>query len=519
MAIDLFWTVALLLIFDILFYRSGLGLNFALGLAATTLALWVTHPNVRDKRIAYRLSFAVGGLALAAAIDYGPLVLHLGTALTIALALTMREGWIPSPRDWSRRFGHVLLRGWFSAPRDAFRALRIRERRMVRRPAGSHLDLRQTAIIGAIGFVFSLLFALANPIFADFVGRSTDWLTRRIAFSRILFWIFLSGWVWALLRFRARLKAPKTRPIPGLAIRRLDPSYTLGCLWMCNGIFAINSGLDLFYLWGEAPLPDGMTYAQFAHRGAYLLVLTALLAAAFILTMTPRREDGAAAPRIRGLLHLWTFQNVLLTCSSMRRLWIYVDAYQLTRLRLAAAIWMALVAMGLILIFWSRWRHRDNRWLVIANCRVCFAVLYFCCFFDFEGFISNYNATNALARSKALPDLQYFRVLGPKSLPAVDRLLDEGRFDASQRLQLTFVREDLLQEASKWNEDWRTRTLRSLNIWTRWYARLPDEPRAAGEPPPARATNAAMPLDGSRAEPGKREIEREGQTQDPFPND
>ena len=52
----------------------------------------------------------------------------------------------------------------------------------------------------------------------------------------------------------------------------------------------MQTGLDLAYLWGGLALPDGMSHAEYAHRGAYPLVVTALLAAGFVLiAMRPER--------------------------------------------------------------------------------------------------------------------------------------------------------------------------------------------------------------------------------------
>nr|WP_280526934.1 ATP-binding protein [Rhizobium ruizarguesonis] len=55
-----------------------------------------------------------------------------------------------------------------------------------------------------------------------------------------------------------------------------------------NALFAVQTLLDLVYLWGGADLPDHMSHAEYAHRGAYPLIATALLAAGFILV----RDDG-----------------------------------------------------------------------------------------------------------------------------------------------------------------------------------------------------------------------------------
>ena len=54
-------------------------------------------------------------------------------------------------------------------------------------------------------------------------------------------------------------------------------------LFTFNAIFAIQNGLDIAFLWSGAALPEGVTLAEYAHRGAYPLIATALLAGLFVL--------------------------------------------------------------------------------------------------------------------------------------------------------------------------------------------------------------------------------------------
>ncbi len=64
------------------------------------------------------------------------------------------------------------------------------------------------------------------------------------------------------------------------------------------------------------------------------------------------RPGGAAEQSkvIRPLVYLWVAQNVMLVISSILRLDLYVQTYLLTYWRVAAFIWMLLVAAGLLFI-------------------------------------------------------------------------------------------------------------------------------------------------------------------------
>ena len=195
---------------------------------------------------------------------------------------------------------------------------------------------------------------------------------------------------------------------------------------MFNIVFAVQISLDATYLIGGATLPEGMTYASYAHRGAYTLIFTALLAAAFVLFATRPGSHSGASKRVRSLVLAWTAQNVLLVAFSIQRLWIYVDVYALTYWRIAAFIWMALVLIGLILIVAKLLRQLTNRWLVSSNLISLCAVLYLTSLTNVPGVIADFNVRAALQPQAVPLDAGYLYTLGPAALPAIDRLLQSG---------------------------------------------------------------------------------------------
>ena len=166
-------------------------------------------------------------------------------------------------------------------------------------------------------------------------------------------------------------------------------------LILFNVMFALQSALDLTYLWGGASLPNGMTYAHYAHRGAYPLIATALLAAGFVLIAMRPGGPAEQSRLIRPLVLLWTGQNVLLVVSSIFRLDLYVAAYSLTYLRLAAFIWMGLVAVGLVLMLIQIKLKKPNSWLITANAISLAMVLYGCCFISAPRLVASYNVEHS----------------------------------------------------------------------------------------------------------------------------
>src|SRR3546814_4862687 len=125
----------------------------------------------------------------------------------------------------------------------------------------------------------------------------------------------------------------------------------------------------LFRSWSGAALQGHVTLAEYAHRGAYTLIATELLAGLFVLVVLRPGEAATRSPRVRGLVVLWIAQNVLLVASSILRTGDYIAAYGLTELRIEALAWMGLVAIGLVLICWRLIRARSPRWLINAKDR------------------------------------------------------------------------------------------------------------------------------------------------------
>jgi uncharacterized protein DUF4153 len=211
-------------------------------------------------------------------------------------------------------------------------------------------------------------------------------------------------------------------------------------------------------------LPDGMTYASYAHRGAYPLIVSALLAAAFVLVAMRPGSEAERSPLLRALVFLWVGQNVLLVLSAMLRLDLYVETYLLTYWRVAAFIWMLIVAAGLVLIVVRIVTYRSNAWLISANLAVLALTIYSCSFVNFAAVVADYNvAQDRNAASVALPlDVSYLLALGPQAIPAVDRYLAAQPPSPQSYVQLR--RSGLAAAHLRDAADWRASTFRRWRL-------------------------------------------------------
>ena len=273
-----------------------------------------------------------------------------------------------------------------------------------------------------LGLLFLSLLVSANPFFESSVSAllGLDWL-RHINLARILFWLGIAALCWPYIATRAWVRSRQTVRSPRRAAPLLlDQAAIRNALIVFNIMFAIQTATDAFYLWGGVDLPSGMTYAEYAHRGAYPLLVTALLAGAFMMIATSF-EPIIDSNRI--WMYVWLAQNVLLVVSSVLRLNLYVEVYSLTYLRVSAFIWMGLVVAGLILIAIRLAKEHSNRWVVSRVCLLAIGTLYACCFVNFASLIGHYNVAHSLEVSGTGQNLDqyYLCSLGPEAYPAADR--------------------------------------------------------------------------------------------------
>lgn len=434
---------------DWLFYQRQLyGGYLGLFTLAVLGGLLVGRPAVRRDRRAW------GALALAAlfsgALLYDASLLAWAlfwVAVTMATLLpaTARfdDGW-----RWFQRLVLHGLRVPFVPLADLRRLFKVRAAgRSGRCSVRAVLATFALPLIGSA--VILSLFAAANPLIARFFDSFVLPELSNSLFIRGAFWGLLFIIIWSLLRPRlARHLLPVMGGQDDLVLPGVSVASVMLSLIVFNLIFAMQNLMDAVWLWGWAPMPDGMTMADYAHRGAYPLIATALLAALFVLVTLRPGSETAAMPAIRRLVLLWIGQNIILVASSMLRTVDYIDAYSLTRLRIAALIWMGLVGFGLITICWRLLCNRSAAWLININLAAAGLILSAIIFVDLGAAAARWNVSHARevgGRGVAL-DLCYLDGLGASALLPLLELEQHSGLTPAFRERIQAVRVRRLHE-------------------------------------------------------------------------
>lgn len=302
------------------------------------------------------------------------------------------------------------------------------EKRRLRTRNKSGAFVRHWLMPSALFGLFSLLFAEANPVFTRWFA-AINWaaILDYISFLRMWFWFVVGSVCWTIVRPRFKVRKELAQRFD---LVRNPPSYTAmlfnersikTALILFNLLFALQNGMDFAILWSGVALPQGVTFAQYAHQGAYPLIFTAMLAAVFVLIALKQGSVTEHVPLIRGLVYVWVGQNIFLVASSMIRLCGYIGEFSLTHLRLCALIWMGLVGVGLVLIIARAYLEKSNLWLINANGIALFAVLFLSCFVNSGGIIADYNVRHCNEVNGTGPSLDagYLYELGAEALPAM----------------------------------------------------------------------------------------------------
>ncbi|HYA80162.1 MAG TPA: DUF4173 domain-containing protein, partial [Methylocystis sp.] len=411
---------------DFLFCWRMPGLSLALFLGALGLVSLAVNPRraSRQTMLAALAFLAVNLLAIVEEVNALSFILSvLGTIVFVLVVAA------PDATRWRGLPGRTFLSlfaGPFLLLMDTLRVSRQAARR------GDRLTFASTSMTwvlpAALFSIFVYLFAQANPIVESWLAAlDLRLLIELFKDGRPLFWLFIICLIWPLLRVRSARQQERGRWRPVKPVNDGDlfgaTAFTRS-LVMLNALFALQTALDLAYLWGGLALPHGMSYAAYAHRGAYPLVITASLAAVIVLLAMRPGGPAESARIVRPLVLAFTAQNILLVMSSMLRLKLYVEAYSLTNWRLTAFIWFVLVAFGLLSIVAQILLGKSSSWLLRTNVAALVVTLYLCCFLNFPWIIADYNVDHSLEMTGAGPHLDfcYLQSLGPHVIPALDRV-------------------------------------------------------------------------------------------------
>ena len=297
------------------------------------------------------------------------------------------------------------------------------------------------ALVGlALGLaVVALVLPLLVAADAGGFGEIGRWL------GQFDFELELPGFVWAQLvlslptsayifalvvgnvrRGLARQRAttlPEDEPATGY--RFMPGATAVALLGVVSALYLvfILTQLPYFFAAFGGRLPEGWaSYAQFARQGFFELCAIAVINLAVILGVHFSVEKGEGLSRaLKTLLNLLPLLTLLLIGTAMSKLWLYIDQFGLTMMRVkpAAVLFLLTVIFG-SLVLAERAKFSKLRVAVATGVIIMLAFSWL----NVEGMVANYNANRYLAGTLPHFDVHVLRDLDVAGVSVAVRLLE-----------------------------------------------------------------------------------------------
>lgn len=455
---------------DFLFYMEDLGWVTGIYLLLILIALLIFNPGLAHTKPGKVIVAINCVLAFALIENPSGLTVSLSFLGITSIALLSHPGWTHNAWLWLKGIFSFWIQNIFRVLHDIklFKHLIHHDGN----PNWRGVPLKNWILPLGLSLLFVILFAGSNPILIHWL----EWINWNRFFDlfsleRTLLWSFAIALCWPLLRPKFRLKQKSIgeegfKDIKALVHFLFSKESVLYSLVLFNLLFSVQTSMDIIYLWGGKALPEGLSYAEYAHREAYPLIATALLAGAFVLVALRPGSETEAMRSIRYLIYLWIGQNIFLVLSSIWRTALYIEEYSLTYLRLAALIWMGLVALGLVWLILRIVWTRSSIWLINVNGVTLLTVLMLCAFINLGSLIAQFNVTHCKEVNGKGPalDLKYLEEIGTASLPALNWFQQQGNPYNYKISKSIILERDLQNILRRELREWRTWTFRGYRL-------------------------------------------------------
>lgn len=416
---------------DVLFYRSGAGINIPIWFASLALTAIVVgrrlgRPIARDRLIllaaAVTLSTVVGWRDSAALRPFGVLgalaLLTLGLGLAPGLAVRAVSPFACVTAGIAA--GASVATSWW-------RVARTGEWRIL--PGDGHRErarviTRSLVIAVPLLLIFGSLFAAADAVFAD----RTGWLLNLHidGFRTHAFWLIAGFAVTAAALFTSLGAALPEDVAVALPERhrlgRIEVGVILGLLALLFAAFVL---IQVRYLFGgeEAVRSSiDITYAEYARRGFFELVVASLLLLPVLAALNwGRAQDTSTFRLFLALAGTLVALLFVVMGSAAQRLAMYWEAFGLTELRFYAAAVLVWLGAAVIWFMATLARRRSGEFLAGAIL-LAVATLLLLYVANPDGLIVRTNLDRAEARRPF--DASYAGNLSADSIPALVERFD-----------------------------------------------------------------------------------------------
>nr|WP_290443515.1 DUF4173 domain-containing protein [Sporolactobacillus kofuensis] len=424
---------------NVLFFDRNLGLSYPIFvLAFYGIFLWNTQSTV-EKNFAGFLMIPVVLLSLTYLI-FSNKVFYAINFIAIPILIVMQTTWSANKARgaWSpyHAIGDLFL-GFLYRP-FVFMALPLQ---LISKKLSQGMGTKKESnffkitigILVAVPLVAVIvaLLASADQIFNSmvdalpniFIHIPFETLIPRTIFSTVITLLSFS-YIWSLMR-KPKIKRIVFEDRDHVVSLRssLDQVISSTLLSMINAIYVLFTLIQFSYLFGgfSFALPAEFTYAQYARRGFFELVLVTLINFSILLLLIYCTKKGTTRMNrmMQALETLLVFCTLIMLVSAFVRMYLYEQMYGYTYLRVFTHAFMIFLFVLVMFTLVRIWNGRMN----LFKCYVLTGItaLVLINFTTIDAFITKWNIDRYEHTGKI--DIGYLTELSDDAVPGMIRLL------------------------------------------------------------------------------------------------
>ncbi|NLZ80832.1 MAG: DUF4173 domain-containing protein [Clostridiales bacterium] len=277
------------------------------------------------------------------------------------------------------------------------------------------------------GFLFGILFlsiivpllSSADLVFGTIVRDVTSYICNPFQGEWYVYVIFTIVGTLLFYGLLNTISKQQEKTIEVIKEKR-EPISAITMTWLIAGIYILFCGIQIIYLFGGRvlELPEGITYAEYAHQGFFQLLFVALINIGMVLLLLDKVTNHKY---LRMSLTVISFCTFIMITSAVYRMVLYVSVYHLSFLRILVLWFLALLTIIMAGVVYYIY-HKDfwiNRFLF-------FVTLIFYLFFAFirpDYLVANYNITHMEEISSS--DMYYLTYLSLDAVPVLSGIREE----------------------------------------------------------------------------------------------
>lgn len=421
-------------VYTILFFEQEIGLNFSLAILLAVLAgLFLAHvfarriPRGNYALIALALFFS--SMVFVRSSEVLAFFNALGSILLLFMVISTYAGkqvreYIPS--DYLKVFflPFRFIGTFFETLTEIVSLRRISGDRSATKEIirGSLMSLIALA-------VFAWLFASADAVFEKILSNIFTIKLNEEVVGRLVFGTIVTAFFIGAFGFMYRKIRSNPAPSSSAAPRNLGAIETMILLGSINVLFLIFILLQLANLFGGEShlLAAGLTYAEYARKGFFELVLVAILSYLIISFAEKQiiKKEESHLRSFKVLSGILVFQVILILISAFTRLSLYEEAYGFTDLRLYSHALMIWIAVVLILLSHHIWTNGERALFAFRTFCTVILLLFAMNILDPDVFIAKKNLERYAETGQI--DARYLGSLSLDALPYTIHLLDDPK--------------------------------------------------------------------------------------------